>query len=144
MLNEETRRKLRLMNQDEFIDAYMEQENSEQCLSLSFDERFQMLLDGVYQEKNNARAHRLIRNSKLRIERADMHDVYYDPQRPIKREQINELASCRFVEDNTSIVLQGYTSLRQDLSGLCSGKGSLQTFISYPLHQGPDPARRVQ
>ena len=49
MLNDETKRKLRLMNMGEFIDAIEIQGNDLQSLSLPFDERFQQLADMVYQ-----------------------------------------------------------------------------------------------
>ena len=49
MLNDETRRKLRLMNVGEFIDELEIQQQDPQTLSLPFDDRFQLLTDGVYQ-----------------------------------------------------------------------------------------------
>ena len=63
MMNEETKRKLRLMNIGEFIDAVELQRQDPQTLSLSFDERFQQLTDTVYQEKYNAKVNRLDRKS---------------------------------------------------------------------------------
>ena len=49
MLNDETRRKLRLMNVGEFIDELEIQQQDPQPLALPFDDRFQLLTDGVYQ-----------------------------------------------------------------------------------------------
>lgn len=53
MINEETKRKLRLMNIGEFIEVSEEQERDIQALALSFNERFQMMVDSVYQQKYN-------------------------------------------------------------------------------------------
>ena len=61
MINEETRRKLRLMNIGEFIDASEAQEQDVQALALSFDDRFQMMVDSVYQQKYNDRVRGLIK-----------------------------------------------------------------------------------
>ena len=61
MLNEETRRKLRLMNIGEFIDAIEEQQQDPQTIALPFEERFQQLTDSVYQQKYNDKVHRLIK-----------------------------------------------------------------------------------
>ena len=52
MLNDETKRKLRLMNIGEFISAVDLQEDDPQLLALPFSERFQMAVDHVYQDIN--------------------------------------------------------------------------------------------
>lgn len=43
MLNDETRRKLRLLNVGEFIEELEIQQQDPQTLALSFDDRFQLL-----------------------------------------------------------------------------------------------------
>ena len=51
MLNDETRRKLRLMNVGEFVEELELQRQDPQTLALPVDDRFQLLTDGVYQKK---------------------------------------------------------------------------------------------
>ena len=46
MLNDETRRKLRLLNVGEFIEELEIQQQDPQTLALPFDDRFQLLTDG--------------------------------------------------------------------------------------------------
>ena len=53
MLNEETRRKLRLMRMDGFIEASEHIRQEPGIENLSFDERFQVLTDRVYQRYFN-------------------------------------------------------------------------------------------
>lgn len=122
MLNEETKRKLRLMNIGEFIEAIDLQYHDPQTLSLPFDERFQRITDAVYQEKYNDKVKRLIKNAKFRLPKADVHDILYTDNRPIKRGIIDEISSCKFVEDCRSIVLQGYTSSGKTFLGCAIGK----------------------
>ena len=38
-----------------------------------------------------------------------MHDILYTDNRPLKRGIMDEIASCKFVENCGSIVFQGYT-----------------------------------
>lgn len=59
MLNDETRRKLRLMNIGEFVEELEIQQQAPQVLALSFDDRFQLLTDSVYQRKYNDKVRRL-------------------------------------------------------------------------------------
>jgi len=110
MLNEETRRKLRLMRMDGFIEASEHIRQEPGIENLSFDERFQVLTDRVYQRYFNDKVDGLIRVAKLRFPRADVHDIYYDSGRNIKKSSMLEYATCEYIEENRSIVLQGYTS----------------------------------
>jgi len=122
MLNDETKRKLRLMNIGEFIDAHELQTHDPETLALPFDERFQMLTDTVYQEKYNDKVKRLIKGAKLRLPKADVHDILYTDNRPLKRGIMDEIASCKFVENCGSIVFQGYTSSGKTFLGCAVGK----------------------
>ena len=83
MINEETRRKLRLMNIGEFIEASEEQEQDVNTLALSFDDRFQMMVDSVYQQKYNDKVHNLIKRAHLRLPKADIHNVFYHEKRTL-------------------------------------------------------------
>lgn len=122
MINEETKRKLRLMNIGEFIEVSEEQERDIQALALSFDERFQMMVDSVYQQKYNEKVKGLIKRSHLRLPKADMHDIFYHEQRPINRGIMDELASGRYIDECQSIILQGYTSSGKTFLGCALAK----------------------
>ncbi|MBO5621786.1 MAG: ATP-binding protein, partial [Butyrivibrio sp.] len=61
MINEETRRKLRELNISELTVALETQQRDPQTVKLSFDERFQRLVDYLYQEKYNGKIQRLIK-----------------------------------------------------------------------------------
>lgn len=67
MLNDETRRKLRVLNIGEFIEELEIQQQDPQTLALPFDDRFQLLTDSVYQRKYNEKVRRLIKNAKFRL-----------------------------------------------------------------------------
>ena len=132
MLNDETKRKLRLMNIGEFIDAIELQTHDPETLALPFEERFQMLTDTVYQEKYNDKVKRLLKAAKFRLPKADVHDILYDNKRPLKRGVIEELASCKFVENCSSIVFQGYTSSGKTYLGCAIGKEACRQ--QYKVH----------
>ena len=122
MLNDETRRKLRVLNIGEFIEELEIQRQDPQTLALPFDDRFQLLTDGVYQRKYNDKVRRLIKNAKFRLPKADIHDILYIDKRPLNRGIIADLASCRFVDDCRSIVFQGYPSSGKTFLGCAMAK----------------------
>lgn len=138
MLNEETKRKLRLMNIGEYIEAIELQQQDPQMLALPFSDRFQQLTDSVYQQKYNEKVHRLIKAAKLRFPKADIHDIYYHEKRPVNRNTINELGTCRFVEDNRSVVLQGYTSSGKTYLGSAIAKEACRHLFRTRYIRLPD------
>lgn len=108
MIREETRRKLRDLNLEELI-QYLEMDHIEtQSHDLSFDERFQMMIDYLYQEKYTDKVHRLLKNARLRLPKAEINDIYY-ADRGISKTMILELGTCQFMDRNMNIVFQGYT-----------------------------------
>lgn len=110
MLNDETKRKLRLMNIGEFIEELEIQQHDPQTIALPFDDRFQFLTDSVYQRKYNDKVKRLVKGAKLRLPKADIHDIMYIEKRPINRGIIADLASGRYIDEYRSIVFQGFPS----------------------------------
>lgn len=110
MLDNETNRKLRLLNIGEFIDAIELQDRDPEVLEMSFDERFKLLTDRVFQEKYNAKVMRLLKSAKCRFPKADVTDIYYHKDRPFSKTLITELATCKFVDQSQSVIILGYAS----------------------------------
>lgn len=138
MLNEETRRKLREMKIGEYIEAIETQRYDPQILALPFDDRFQMLTDEVYQQKHNEIVTKLIRGAKLRLPKADIHDVFYDSRRPISRALIAELSTCHFVKENKSVIFQGYTSSGKTFLGCALAKEACRNLYRTRYIRTPD------
>ena len=138
MLNDETRRKLRILNVGEFIEELEIQQQDPQTLALPFDDRFQLLTDGVYQRKYNDKVRRLIKNAKFRLPKADIHDILYIDKRPLNRGIIADLASCRFVDDCRSIVFQGYPSSGKTFLGCAVAKEACRQLHKTKYIRLPD------
>lgn len=122
MLNDETRRKLRLLNIGEFIEEIEIQQQDPRTIALPFDDRFQLLTDSVYQRKYDEKVRNLIKNARFRLPKADIHDILYIDKRPLNRGIIADLASCRFVDECRSIVFQGYPSSGKTFLGCAMAK----------------------
>ena len=121
MLNEETKRKLRLLNLGPVIEIVDQQDSDVQTVGLSFDQRFQQVVDYLFQDKYDEKVKRLIRSAHFRF-KADMHSIYYAPQRRINREVMNELATCNYISANKNVILQGYTSSGKTYLACALGK----------------------
>lgn len=93
MLNDETKRKLRELKLGELIESYDIYSKGLEWNSLSFEQKFQMLTDYLFQEKYNNSVKLLLSKAKLRIPKADVTSLIYDG-RGIDRSLITELSSC--------------------------------------------------
>jgi DNA replication protein DnaC len=137
MPNEETRRKLRELNLGELVTALEIQQKDSACIGLTFDERFQMATDYLYQEKYNGRIQRLIAQAKLRLSNADMNSVYYDG-RGINRDAMQSLSACHFVNSCTNVIFQGFTGSGKTYLACALGKQACKQRIKTRYVRLPD------
>ena len=108
MINDETKKKLRELKLSELINAYEIYSKNTDWMELSFEQKFQMMTDYLYQEKYNNSVKILLSKAKFRIPKADTTSLVYEG-RGIDRNLITELSSCQFISSNTNIVFQGFT-----------------------------------
>ena len=137
MINEETRRKLRELNLGELILGLEIQQKQLNLTELTFDERFQMLTDYLYQEKYNAKIKRMIKNAKLRFPNAEMLDIHYTG-RNLDKNTMNELAGCQFIDNNINIIIQGFTGAGKTYLSNAIGKQACKLCISTKYVRLPD------
>ena len=142
MLNDETKRKLRLMNIGEFISAVDLQEDDPQLLALPFSERFQMAVDHVCQDKYNMKSERLIKQAKLRFPAADIHDIYYGEKRRLNRNLMGEIATCQYIEKSTSLIFQGFSSTGKTWLGCAYAKEACRHHNRTRYIRLPDVRRK--
>jgi DNA replication protein DnaC len=109
MLNENTRLKLKKMALSQMNDEYERQMRDETALSLSFDERFGMIIDSEYARRNNNRLSRLIKKAGFADTTACVENISYDAERKLNASLIQTLASCTFIEDKRNLCILGPT-----------------------------------
>lgn len=119
MINNETRRKLEELNLSELIQALEIQSKEPTYQILPFDERLQLMVDYLYQEKYTNKVKRLNNLAKFRYPQANVEDIYYT-DRQLNRDLILGIASCQFINTNTNLIIDGFT-------------GSGKTFLSCAL-----------
>jgi DNA replication protein DnaC len=107
MLTEPTLEKLKSLRLDAMAVAWTEQVNNAEVATLSFDERLGLLVDAEWIHRENKRMKRLLFEAKLKIAQACIEDVDYGGGRDLDRAQIRQLATCRWIEEHTNVVLTG-------------------------------------
>ena len=125
MINDETRRKLEEMGLGDMLHALEIQATQQSYLSLSFEERFQLLVDYTYQEKYTNKVKRLIKLAKFRFPQATIDDIYYT-ERKLDRNKVLNVASCQFLSNCTNIIIDGFTGSGKSYLSCAIGKAACQ------------------
>jgi len=137
LINEETIRKLREMNLGEMVMALESQQNDPSCYALSFDERFQRIVDTLYQERYNGKIQRLIKLAKFRLPKAEISSIYYSG-RNLDQGKLSELSTCGFINNNLNLIIQGFTGSGKTFLACAIGKQACKTKIKTGYIRLPD------
>ena len=111
MLTEPTVQMLREMRFTAMADAYLEQQGDPKISELTFEERFGLLVDAEHLARKNRRLTNLLRRAQLRISTACVEDIETSKQRGLARNTVRQLASCRWVDERSNIVITGLTGV---------------------------------
>jgi DNA replication protein DnaC len=112
MLNEPTLEKLQSLRFDGMAAAWSEQQQKHGDLaSLSFDERFGLLVDAEWLHRQNKRLGRYLAEAKLRLSQACIEDIDYSSRRQLDKAQIRSLATCRWIEERHNVIVTGATGV---------------------------------
>lgn len=107
-ITDETKRKLRDMQATDIL-AAIQAQDPVLTTGLSFEQRIELIVDDAYSAFVNTKVKGLIRRAALRYPQADLRRLDLLDERGIDRATIASLASGRFIDHHTNIVLQGFT-----------------------------------
>ena len=109
MLMEHTLQTLKALRLPGMATAFEEQHTSAAAASLSFDERFTMLVDREQTWRENRRVARLLREAKLKSAQACLEDVRYGGGRKLDRALIAQFANGQWISAHQNLVITGAT-----------------------------------
>jgi DNA replication protein DnaC len=108
MLNQHTLERLRKMRLDGLADAFLGQMQDTRFDSLSFSERFGMMVDAEWTFRDSRRLRRLLKEAKLRIA-ACVEDIDWRQQRGLDKGVILQLANCDWIRARHNVLIEGPT-----------------------------------
>ena len=109
MLNEPTMEKLKLMHLETLCAAWIEQQRKPDIANLGFDERFAMLVDAEWLDRENRRLGRALKEAKLRLGQACIEDIDYPARRELDRAVVRQLGTCRWIDEHQNVIVTGAT-----------------------------------
>jgi DNA replication protein DnaC len=119
MMNSETVEKLRSMKLGTMARYFNKQLSDADISSLTFEERFGLLVDVEWTTRRNNRLKRLIKSAGY-AESAAVEDIIYAPDRKLDKSLIERLSSCEYILKSRNIIFLG-------------ASGSGKTYISCAL-----------
>ena len=108
MLVQQTIDTLKRLYLSGMIEAY--QNPSSDSMSLSFDERFGLIVDFEWTTRNNRKLARLLKDAKLRLP-ASLEDIDYQHSRGLDRSLMVEFKSLRWISVYQNIFVSGPTGV---------------------------------
>jgi DNA replication protein DnaC len=107
MVNDETQRKLRQMKLTSMANALEAQESNAEYRSMSFDDRFKLLVDAAYASLQSNKLNRLIKSANFRTNEPCIADINYLPDRKLDRNLIQRLATGTYIQERHNVIMMG-------------------------------------
>jgi DNA replication protein DnaC len=101
--------RLRALRLEGMARAFEEQLLQPAAQSLSFEERFGLLVDRETSWRDSKRIARLLKVAKLKVSSASIEDIDYRPNRGLDKRLVSTLASCDWIRHAQNLILVGAT-----------------------------------
>lgn len=138
MTTETTITKLHEMRLSAMAELYYSQLRDPQYNELSFEDRFNLLVDGEWIRRKNNKLERLIRIANLRFNNACIEDIEYHPDRKLDKTQILRLASCNYIEEKHNIIIKGASGNGKSYLACAFGVAACREFYTVKYVRLPD------
>src|SRR5512142_822850 len=111
MLNQPTLEKLQALRLAVMAEAWGTQSKNPKVSTLSFDERFGLLVDAEYMARDNRKLDRLLKDAQLRYPTACIEDVETAGSRGLDKAQLRQFAIGTWIGEHLNIVFSGKTGV---------------------------------
>lgn len=137
MLMEQTLQTLNALRLPGMAAAFAEQQASAAHASLSFDERFALLVDRERIYRENRRVRRLLREARLKSSQACVEDIRYGGGRVLDKALMAQLSSCQWVRQHQNLVLTGATGCGKTWLACALGNAACRQGLSVAYLRTP-------
>jgi DNA replication protein DnaC len=110
MLTNPTTDKLRMLKLPGMINALAHQAETPDLHNLSFEERFGLIVDWEYSERESSKLEQRLRVAKLR-QAACIEDISFEEVRGLDRSLIAQLSTGKWIEEGLNVIITGATGV---------------------------------
>lgn len=137
MLMENTLSTLKALRLPGMTQAFEEQQTCAATASLSFDERFALLVDREQTYRDNRRIARLLREAKLKAPQACLEDVRYASGRGLDKATFAQLGACQWIRQQQNLVITGATGCGKTWLACALGNAACRQGLSVAYARAP-------
>jgi len=138
MTHEATIDKLLKMRLSSMADTYRNQLNDTSYTELSFSERFGILVDMEYRTRKNNRLKRLIHQATFEQGYAHIAGIDYNTRRKLDKEQIDFLATCKYIGEHHNIIIMSASGLGKTYLSCAFGMAACKQFYTVKYVRLPE------
>lgn len=138
MLTENTVSKLHEMKLSVMAQSFREQMTSQECMGLSFEDRFSLIVDSEWASRKSNRLNRLIRSAEYAIPGASIEDIEYSPERKLDKTLISRLSSCAYILESNNVIVLGATGVGKTFVASALGMAANRSFYAAKYIRLPD------
>lgn len=129
-MNEETLQKMKQMKFYGMTAAFRSVIAEERMATLTTDELVAMLIEAEWDDRNNRRIDRNLRNARFRY-RANLQQTHFDINRNLDKNLFMRLAECSFIDKSENVLITGSTGIGK--SYIASALGNQACTIGYKV-----------
>jgi DNA replication protein DnaC len=138
MLDQMTLNKLHEMRLSSMAAAFQDQIRDQALSSLSFEERFGLIVDVEWARRKNNRLAKLIRGAGFSDTSACVENVEYAPDRKLDKATISTLATCNYIQEKHNIVILGAAGAGKSYLGCAFGVAACRNFFGVKYIRLPE------
>lgn len=130
-MNETIMQKMRQLRFYGMANAFKLSMEDGRLTRLTADEMVAFLIESEWDDRNNRRIERQIRNARFRYN-ATIEQLYFDVDRNLEKNQILRFAQCKFINKGENILITGSTGIGK--SYLASALGNQACTLGYKVY----------
>ncbi len=136
MFVEQSDERLRQLRLSGMLRMYRQQRETAQMDAMSFDERFAFIIEAEWQQRQNSRIDRLIKQAGFK-ERAELSAIIYKPERNLDRQQVAQLALNQWIERHENLIITGPTGCGKSYLAQALGVNACRTGLRVSYYRIP-------
>ncbi len=137
MLTNPTLQRLTSLHLGGMAEAYEQQLRTPVAQSLTFDERFGMLVDAEHNARENRRTGRMLKQAKLKASTACAEDIEFSGRRGMDRAQVASLLTCDWIQRGQNVAITGPTGTGKTWLGCALGREAARKGMSVVYERMP-------
>ena len=138
MLTENTANKLREMHLSIMASAFKEQLTDPQFQSMSFEDRFSLIVDKEWCSRKSNHLKKLVKQAGFSDPSACVEDIEYHSDRKLDKNQIARLSTCNYIAEHHNVMLLGATGSGKTYLACALGLAAVRNFLTVKYIRLPE------